>query len=100
MDWRYANAWQPVHAGGDDSSTGGAVISAPGLEVACGYSKTETRTLIGTSACVIPYGKGEIIWYCLPQLLEALNREGLATSTAVARRVLANAVYRPTRPEK
>ena len=100
MDWRYANAWQPVHEEGDDSSTGGAVISAPGLEVACGYSKSETRTLIGASACVIPYGKGKVIWYCLPQLLEALTKEGLATDTAVAQRLLANAIYLPGRPQK
>jgi len=94
MDWRYDNAWEPVNAPGE-TSTGGASLSAPGLEIACGYSNNEKKAIIGGSACVIPYGKGEIVWYCLPQLVTALTKEGLATHSAVARRLLANVVLQP-----
>jgi beta-galactosidase len=92
MDWRYDNAWQPQHESGSDNGTGGAVMTAPGMEVVCGYGNNNTKMLLGESACVIPYGKGQIIWYCLPQLLDSLTTDGLATNSAVAHRLLANAV--------
>ncbi|BDI32948.1 hypothetical protein CCAX7_49990 [Capsulimonas corticalis] len=95
MDWRYDNSWNPQRSNGDDDSTGGAVLSAPGLEVACGYTNNEKKTLIGASAVVLPYGKGQVVWYCFPQLLDALTKDHLATNTAVAQRLLANAVFTP-----
>lgn len=96
MDWRYDNSWQPEHESNRAfDGTGGAVVSAPGMEAACGYASNNTKTLIGISACVVPYGKGQIVWYCLPQLTMALSRGALATNTAVAQRLLANAVLHP-----
>jgi len=95
MDWRYDNSWDPIHEGGNDAGTGGASMTAPGMEVACGYSTNDKKTLLGASACVIPYGKGQIVWYSLPQLLSALTKAGLATNAAVAQRLLANAIETP-----
>ncbi|MCW3059507.1 MAG: glycoside hydrolase [Capsulimonas sp.] len=95
MDWRYDNSWSPIHSQGDDDSTGGAILSAPGLEVACGYGNNEKKTMLGASAVVIPYGKGQVVWYCLPQMLDALSKDKLATNTHVAQRLLANAIFAP-----
>jgi hypothetical protein len=72
-------------------------MSAPGMEIACGYSTNDKKALLGAAACVIPYGKGQIVWYCLPQLLTALTKDGLATNQAVAQRLLWNAVMAPNR---
>jgi len=95
MDWRYDNSWKPEQESKGFDGTGGANMTAPGLEVACGYGSNDNKELLGASACVIPYGKGQVVWYCLPQLVMALGGEGFATNHAVAQRLLANAVLHP-----
>jgi len=47
------------------------------------------------AGCVIPYGKGEIVFYSLPQLVTSLQPGNYATHPAVAQRLLGNAL-RPT----
>jgi len=95
MDWRYGvsafngPAWLKDEPGG--SNTNGLLLDAPGMEVAVGYG-ADHNTNVGISGCVIPYGKGEIVFYCLPQLVRSLQPGDFATSLPVCRRLLGNAL--------
>jgi len=95
MDWRYGvsafngPAWLKDSPGG--SNTDGFLLDAPGMEVAVGFG-ADHNTNVGISGCVIPYGKGEIVFYCLPQLVRSLQPGDWATSMPVARRLLGNAL--------
>jgi hypothetical protein len=47
---------------------------------------------VGTSGCVIPYGHGQIILYCLPQLVRSLQPGDFAINPVICRRLLGNAL--------
>jgi beta-galactosidase len=98
MDWRYGISafngpeWLKEKPGG--SVTDGYLIDAPGMEVAVGFGADHNPN-IGIAGCVIPYGKGEIVFYSLSQLVTSLQPGNYATHPAVAQRLLGNAL-RPT----
>jgi beta-galactosidase len=95
MDWRYGvsafngPAWLQNQPGG--TRTDGLLLDAPGLEVVVGYG-ADHNTKVGTSGCVIPYGKGQIVIYCLPQLVRSLQPGNFAMSPVICQRLLANAL--------
>jgi len=98
MDWRYGISafngpeWLKEKPGG--SVTDGYLIDAPGMEVFVGFG-ADHNTNIGVAGCVIPYGKGQIVFYSLPQLVTSLQPGNYGTHSAVAQRLLGNAL-RPT----
>jgi len=55
-------------------------------------SGADHNTKVGISGCVIPYGKGEIVFMALPQLVRSLGTGDNAISPIIARRLLANAL--------
>jgi hypothetical protein len=95
MDWRYGvsafggPAWLKDTPGG--SGTDGFLMDARGMDVAVGYG-ADHNTKVGVSGCVIPYGKGEVVFYCLPQLVRSLQPGDFAISMPVCRRMLGNAL--------
>jgi beta-galactosidase len=95
MDWRYGisafngPSWLHSEPGGTD--TEGLLIDAPGMEAFVGYG-ADHNTKVGISGCVIPYGKGKIVLYCLPQLVRSLQPGNFAISPVIAQRLLGNAL--------
>jgi beta-galactosidase len=95
MDWRYGVSafngpeWLKEKPAG--SCTDGLLLDAPGLEAVVGFG-ADHNPKIGISGCVIPYGKGQIIFYCLPQLVRSLQPGNFAVNRVVCRRLLANAL--------
>jgi beta-galactosidase len=98
MDWRWGVSafngpeWLKEKPGG--SVTDGYLMDAPGMETFIGFG-ADHNTNIGVAGCVIPYGKGEIVFYSLPQLVTSLEPGNYGTHPAVAQRLLGNAL-RPT----
>lgn len=84
MDWRY-------QVGADRFDGGGLLLDAPGIEVMVGYSR-DHEPGVGIGACVIPYGRGKIVLFCLPGLRRALEGEARDIHPVIARRLLGNAV--------
>ena len=82
MDWRYQ-----VNA----PASNGLLLSAPGLEAAIGYGKSNDPR-VGMGAVVIPRGQGQIILFDLPGLESALTGDAGGIHPVVARRLLLNAV--------
>jgi beta-galactosidase len=95
MDWRYGVSafsgpeWLKDNPPG--STTDGLLLDAPGLEAVVGFG-ADHNPKIGISGCVIPYGKGQIVFYCLPQLVRSLRPGNFAINHVVCRRLLANAL--------
>ncbi|MEI9960353.1 MAG: glycoside hydrolase family 2 TIM barrel-domain containing protein [Limisphaerales bacterium] len=95
MDWRYGVSafngpeWLKEKPGG--SVTDGYLMDAPGMEVAVGFG-ADHNTKVGIAGCVIPYGKGQIVFYSLPQLVTSLQPGNHGTHPAVAQRLLGNAL--------
>ncbi|HVU08349.1 MAG TPA: glycoside hydrolase family 2 TIM barrel-domain containing protein [Verrucomicrobiae bacterium] len=95
VDWRYGMSafngpsWLHSEPGGTD--TDGLLLDAPGMETFFGYG-ADHNTKVGISGCVIPYGKGQIVLYCLPQLVRSLQPGNYATSQVVCQRLLGNAL--------
>lgn len=95
LDWRHgvsafnAPTWLRDEPGG--SVTNGYMMDAPGMEAVVGFG-ADHSTKVGTSACVIPYGKGQIVLMCLPQQVRSLKPGEFAMSQTVARRLLGNAL--------
>lgn len=95
MDWRYGVSafsgpgWLRDEPSG--GNTDGYLIDAPGMEVAVGFG-ADHNPKVGVSGCVIPYGKGEIVLMCLPQLVRSLGTGDFALSPVIARRLLGNAL--------
>jgi beta-galactosidase len=95
MDWRYGISafngpeWLKEKPGG--SVTDGYLIDAPGMEVAVGFGADHNPN-IGIAGCVIPYGKGKIVFYSLSQLVTSLQPGNYATHPVVAQRLLGNAL--------
>jgi beta-galactosidase len=98
MDWRYGVSAFGGPTWGQDKPPGnrtdGQMLDAPGMEVAVGFG-ADHNTKVGVSGCVIPYGKGQIVFYCLPQLVRSLNPGKFAISSVVCQRMLGNSL-RPT----
>ncbi|MFL9483898.1 sugar-binding domain-containing protein [Chitinophagaceae bacterium LWZ2-11] len=95
MDWRYG-----ISAfGGPDwltetpkgANTNGLMLDGKGIDVAVGYG-ADHNPRVGISGCVITYGKGEIVLYCLPQMVRSLQSNEFATNTIVGKKLLANAL--------
>lgn len=61
--------------------------------------RLEAAEPIITRGCVIPHGKGQIVLYCLPQLVRSLQPGDFAISPVIAQRLLGNAL-RPAVNEK
>lgn len=95
MDWRYGISafggpeWLKESPHG--SSTEGFLMEAPGMEAFVGFG-ADHNTKVGTSGCVIPCGKGQIVFYCLPQLVTSLQPGNFAMSHVVCQRLLGNAL--------
>jgi hypothetical protein len=95
MDWRYGVSafngpeWLKEKPGG--TVTDGYLLDAPGMEVAVGFG-ADHNTKVGVAGCVIPYGKGQIVFYSLPQLVTSLEPGNNAIHPAVAQRLLGNAI--------
>ncbi len=99
MDWRYGisafagPAWLQETPGGNH--TDGQLLDAPGMEVFIGYG-ADHNPRVGVSGCLIPYGKGQIVYYCLPQMVRSLQPGNGAISPVICQRLLGNAL-RPGR---
>ena len=102
MDWRYGISafggptW--LHDVPAHNRTDGQLLDAPGIEVVVGYG-ADHNTKVGVSGCVIPYGKGQIVFYCLPDLVTGLKPGNFAISSVVADRLLGNALRTSTAVE-
>ena len=83
MDWRYQ-----VPASRD---TEGLLLAAPGLEVAAGYGR-DHKARVGMGAGVVPYGKGQVVFFTMPKMASALNGKPDGLACPVAARLLANAI--------
>ena len=98
MDWRYGTSafngpeWLKEKPRG--SVTDGYLIDAPGMDVFMGFGADHNPN-IGVAGCVIPYGKGQIVFYSLPQLVTSLRPGDNAIHPAIDQRLLGNAL-RPT----
>jgi hypothetical protein len=98
LDWRYGISafngpeWLKEHPGG--SVTQGFLLDAPGMEAFVGFG-SDHNIKVGTSGCVIPFGKGQIVFYCLPQMVHSLEPGSFAINHVICRRLLGNAL-RPT----
>lgn len=95
MDWRYGmsafggQSW--LHEDPKGSRTDGQILDAPGMEVFVGFG-ADHNPKVGTAGCVIPYGKGQIVYYCLPQLVRSLEPGEVAINPVIARKLLGNAL--------
>jgi hypothetical protein len=95
MDWRYGisafNGPEWLKESPRGTHTDGYLLDAPGMEVAVGFG-ADHNPAVGVAGCVIPYGKGRIIFYSLPQLVSGLEPGKFAIHPAIARRLLGNAL--------
>jgi beta-galactosidase len=82
MDWRYQTK-------GDENN--GFLFWSPDMEVVAGYGRDHYHK-VGAAACVIPYGKGKIVMFCLPNLITALYDDNRAMNSVITRKLLGNAV--------
>ncbi len=95
MDWRYGISafsgaeWLKEDPKGTHHD--GMLIDAPGIEVFAGYGADHSPR-VGVAGCVIPYGRGEIVLYCLPQMVRSLEPGTWSISPVIAQRMLANAL--------
>jgi hypothetical protein len=95
MDWRYGVSafggpqWLEEQPRG--TSTEGLLLDGSGIETAIGFG-ADHNTHIGISGCVIPYGKGQILLYCLPQMIRSLGPGDFAINRVVCERLLGNAL--------
>jgi hypothetical protein len=95
MDWRYGisafngPSWLHSTPGGTDCE--GLMLNAPGMEVFAGYG-ADHNPKVGVAGCVIPFGKGQIVFYCLPQLVRSLQPGDWAISPVICRQLLGNAL--------
>ena len=95
MDWRYGVSafsgpeWLKESPGG--SVTRGFVMDADGLQAFIGFG-ADHNPKVGTSGCVIPYGKGEIVFFSLPQMVRSLQPGKFAMNPVICQRLLGNAL--------
>jgi beta-galactosidase len=95
MDWRYgvsafggAEWLKEVPRG---TSTNGLLLDGKGIESFVGFG-ADHNCHVGVSGCLIPYGRGSIVLYCLPQMVRSLEPGNHAINRIVCRRLLRNAV--------
>ncbi len=95
MDWRYGvsafNGPEWLKESPRGSVTDGYLIDAPGMEVAVGFGADHNPN-VGVAGCVIPYGKGQIVFYSLPQMVTGLKPGDYGIHPAIDQRLLANAL--------
>ena len=102
MDWRYGVSafsgpeWLKESPGG--SVTRGFVMDADGMEAFIGFG-ADHNPKVGTAGCVIPYGRGEIVFFSLPQMVRSLQPGKFAMNPVICQRMLGNAL-RATAPSK
>jgi beta-galactosidase len=95
MDWRWGVSafngpgWTKEKPNG--SITDGYLMDAPGMETFVGFG-ADHNTKVGVAGCVIPYGKGQIVFYSLPQLVTGLQPGNTGISPVIAQRLLGNAL--------
>ncbi len=95
MDWRWGVSafngpeWLAEKPRG--TVTDGYLIDAPGMDVFVGFGADHNPN-IGVAGCTIPYGKGQIVFYSLPQMVTSLQPGNNAIHPAVDRRLLGNAL--------
>jgi hypothetical protein len=95
MDWRYGvssfsgSGWLRDDPGG--AVADGYVFDAPGMDVAVGFG-ADHNVNVGISGCTIPYGKGQIVFMALPQLVRSLAPGEHSIHPVIAQRLLANAL--------
>jgi beta-galactosidase len=95
MDWRYGVSafsgpeWLKESPGG--SVTRGFVMDADGMDAFIGFG-ADHDPKVGTSGCVIPYGKGEIVFFSLPQMVRSLQPGKFAMNPVICQRLLGNAL--------
>jgi beta-galactosidase len=96
MDWRYGISafggpeW--LHENPRGTNTDGLLIDGNGIEAVVGFGADHNPN-VGLSGCVIPYGKGQIVLYCLPQLVQSLQTTGdFAINRTICERLLANSL--------
>jgi hypothetical protein len=95
LDWRYGVSafngpeWLKERPGG--SVTQGFLLDAPGMEAVVGFG-ADHNPKVGVSGCVIPWGKGQIVFYCLPQMVQSLQPGNFAMSRVICQRLLGNAL--------
>ena len=82
VNWQY----QIRNSGGE-----GLLIDAPGMEVVAGYGR-DHQMKIGIGACVIPYGKGEIVLFSFPGMVRGLCGENAGIHPVAAQRLILNAI--------
>jgi hypothetical protein len=84
FDWQYQAA-----AGGD-----GLIMDAPGMEAVVGYGKNPGPGL-GFGAAVVPLGKGQIVFLCIPGLNAAfIDGDPKGFQPVAAKRIIYNALQR------
>ena len=82
FDWQYQAA-----AGGD-----GLMIDAPGIEAIVGYGKNPGPGL-GFGAAIVPLGRGQIIFLCIPGLNSAfIDGSPKGFQPVAAKRIIYNAL--------
>jgi hypothetical protein len=95
MDWRYGisafNGPEWLKENPKGSATDGYLLDAPGMEAFVGFG-ADHNSKIGVAGCVIPYGKGQIVFYCLPQLVRGLQPGNFAINQEICQRLLGNAL--------
>jgi beta-galactosidase len=96
MDWRYGISafggpeWLKESPRG--TNTDGLLLDGDGIKGVVGFGADHNPN-VGLSGCVIPYGKGQIILYCLPQLVQSLQPKGdFAINRTICERLLANSL--------
>ncbi|MES2277879.1 MAG: sugar-binding domain-containing protein [Bacteroidota bacterium] len=96
MDWRYGISafggpeWLKDSPKG--TNTDGLMLDGEGMETVIGYG-ADHNPKVGMSGVVIPYGKGQIVLYCLPQLVLSLQEKGdFAINRTICKRLLANSL--------
>lgn len=95
MDWRYGvsafNGPEWLKESPRGSITDGYLMDAPGMDVFVGFGADHNPN-VGIAGCVIPYGKGQIVFYSLPQMVTSLRPGNFAIHPAVVTRLLGNAL--------
>ena len=59
------------------------------MEVFIGFG-ADHNTKVGVGGCLIPYGKGQIVLYCIPNLVQSLKPGAFALNQIICQRLLGN----------
>lgn len=96
MDWRYGISafggpeWLKDSPKGTNAD--GLLLDAEGMEAFIGFG-ADHNPKVGMAGVVIPYGKGQIVLYCLPQMVLSLQEKGdFAINRTICERLLANSL--------